>query len=130
MSTKRIWKCYGCDQTKGVDFIAVDPKCPTCGVDANNPADPERFLIQAVAVIHFIPPASERLFGKKGNGRLACQPDKSVSGYMATGDPRETNCPACKKSPEFLKYRPSEVSAMYAIPDDASDNLETEKAEG
>lgn len=122
MST-RLWKCYGCEETKGLDFRATEPVCPNpkCGIDGREGSKhPLRHMIVPVVVLHFHPPVSPDHLGKPGKGYLACNPTVAVGsgGFRATGDPRVVNCPGCKASPDYQPFGVEAVPNEYALPDE------------
>lgn len=110
----RLWKCFFCNPPKGHDFEAEKPVCPKCGLDGDHPKS--RGAVAPRVVIHFDPPGAHPMFAENA---LACQPDKAVGagGTMATGDPREVSCPACRRTAAFARALDLyETPEKYRVP--------------
>lgn len=94
----RLWLCMNHPElgTTGVKFESEKPVCPECGADGDSPDSGG--CVAPRVVIHFIPP--HPVVKNRGTGVLACDPKTRVGlhGMMATGDPREATCPACRAS--------------------------------
>lgn len=76
-----------------VDFRAK-PECPTCGSTEASGG------LSALVTTHYEAPLSEHMRGRKGCGRIACDPATRVpaAGVAVTGNTAVVNCAACMRS--------------------------------
>jgi DNA-directed RNA polymerase subunit RPC12/RpoP len=97
----RLYRCYACKDKNGVpgkdfesDAKEADLACPTCRLKHDEAPE----LIVTLSVIHFEPRhANPALANVRGCGSTACGVViKLTPGIVASGDPRSSNCPACK----------------------------------
>jgi hypothetical protein len=95
------WRCYQCNRPKGLQFLAEEPKCPSCG------AFGKRKVVPLVFTHWFMPDPEGPLFYQGGERyRLACMPKRANLAQgkrvSATGAVQSVTCPICVQTPEFL----------------------------
>lgn len=106
-------KLFRCDrptckvQDKG-HFRAELPKCPRCGLEANDPKFGSKII--RLTMIHYDPPTE---FPGIGKGFRACSPTKMIQVTdgpggapknpfdAGTGDVNQVSCPECKLTDEY-----------------------------
>lgn len=101
----KMFRCANpkCRKANKGTFFAEIPKCPQCGIEANDPKYGR--LIGRCALVHFDPPSPVPGIGL--NVR-ACDPAKVItvastnerkpSWHAGTGNPKGVTCPQCKET--------------------------------
>lgn len=91
-----LYRCYLCNNPKGLEFESSEPICPSCKASA--PA-----VVQLTAVHFLFPEKDGPIVGLHGlKFRVACKPEtKALRGVPATGESGPVTCPRCKATAQY-----------------------------
>lgn len=107
----RAWRCYRCNRPKGLQFLAEEPRCPSCNSYG------KRKVVPLVFTHWFRPDPEGPIFCAGGEKyRIACMPKRAslAAGKRVSGTSHleAVTCPVCVATPEFILAKQNRAEVL------------------